>query len=140
MILRYIKTKYVTSEAVHYQLKHIRPERGISSRFYSLSLEGLLIIQEGYGWDGPSGPTFDTPTVMFNSLIHDVLYEMFRKDQLDISWRSEADRELKAIGIACGANPNRMKVWQTMVEIFAEGSTLPKNEKIIYEVPAVEEA
>ncbi len=122
---------------MHYQLREIRPEKPIGSRFYSLTRDGLLIIKRGYAYDGPSGPTLDTPEVMFCSLVHDVLYEMFRKDQLDISWRDEADEELAEIGKACGANSFRMEVWQLAVNKFAEGSALPENKKIIYEVPSI---
>ena len=35
---------------------------------------GLLIIKNGYAWDGPSGPTFDTKNFMRGSLVHDALY------------------------------------------------------------------
>ena len=48
--------------------------RGCILTFCSLTTEGLLIIRPGYAWDGPSGPTFDTPSFMRGSLIHDVLY------------------------------------------------------------------
>lgn len=137
--LEYIKSKYTTSKDVYYQLKIIRPTHPITSRFYSLSLNGLVFVRAGYGFDGPSGPTIDTPDVIFCSVIHDVLYEMFTKGELDLKWRKAADQELKDIGIACGASHSRMKVWKSMVRIFARKAALPISKKKIYIIPAVTE-
>ena len=47
--------------------------------FCSLDNAGELIIEPGYAWDGPSGPTFDTKSFMRGSLIHDVLYQLLRQ-------------------------------------------------------------
>lgn len=34
-----------------------------------------LVIRPPYSWDGPSGPTFDTPALRVASLVHDVICE-----------------------------------------------------------------
>jgi len=49
----------------------------VSCGFVSLS-DGVLTIQHGYAWDGPSGPTWDTKTFMRGSLVHDALYQLIR--------------------------------------------------------------
>lgn len=135
--LYYIKSKYTISKSVHYQLRKIQPIAPIRTRFYSLTMNGLLVVKAGYAYDGPSGPTIDTPSTMFCALVHDVMYEMFRKEQLSLDWRGEADEELSEIGKACGANPYRMEIWEWGVDKFAEKHALPENKKIMYEVPAI---
>ena len=52
------------------------PENDIKTDFIELSTEGMLIIKKGYAWDGPSGPTIDTPNFMRGSLVHDALYQL----------------------------------------------------------------
>ena len=135
--LKYLKSKYTLSETVFYQLDKIRPEKPIHTRFFTISTNGLMIIKEGYSYDGPSGPTIDTSSTMFASLIHDVLYECFRKELLREYWREEADRELAEIGKACGASAARMELWEWAVSNFAEMSSKPEARKVIYEVPAI---
>lgn len=138
MKLKYIKCKYALADSVHYRLQIIRPYRPVVSQFYSISQSGLLIIKKGYAWDGPSGPTIDTLDVMFASLIHDVLYEALRKKQLARKWRKAADDELAEVGKACGANPIRMELWESMVNIFAGPMADEANRKRVYEAPATE--
>lgn len=137
MNLRYIKSKYTLTDPVVYQLAEIRPERRVHTRFFTISKSGLLFVMPGYSWDGPSGPTVDTLDTMFASLVHDVLYEAFRKHLLAHHWREAADRELSAIGKACGASENRMKLWEWAVGMFAAGSARPTSKRVIYEAPAV---
>lgn len=66
--------------------------------FVNLDPEGLLKIEAGYAWDGPSGPTIDTKTFIRGSLIHDALYQLMREEKLDrIKYRENADQLLKKI-------------------------------------------
>ena len=88
-----------------YQLQHdyavrviIAPDADVTSDFIDLSAAGLLVIKKNYAWDGPSGPTFDTPNFMRGSLVHDALYQLMRQDHLDDKvHRKEADKILKKI-------------------------------------------
>lgn len=64
------------------------------SDFLSLH-DGVLTIKKGYAWDGPSGPTFDTPSFMRGSLVHDALYQLIREKHLPLSMRDFADSMLK---------------------------------------------
>lgn len=72
-----------------YQLKTaVEYETGITGHAYtlpfcSLDAKGLLTIQPGYAWDGPSGPTIDTPSFMRGSLIHDVIYQLLRQPDFE---------------------------------------------------------
>jgi hypothetical protein len=73
----------------------IRPAQAIHTEYIDLSLDGLLTIREGYAWDGPSGPTVDTPSFMRGSLGHDALYQLLRMGLLPHSDRALADLELR---------------------------------------------
>jgi len=81
-----------------YQVKvSVLPKNEIKTDFIELSTEGMLIIKKGYAWDGPSGPTIDTPNFMRGSLVHDALYQLLRNELIDEKWRDEADEELRRI-------------------------------------------
>lgn len=88
-----------------YQLKEgctvpieIRPPSPIDTEYIGLDTDGNLTIRKGYAWDGPSGPTIDTPTFMRGSLVHDALYQLMRERHLDNGrHREAADRILQRI-------------------------------------------
>lgn len=69
----------------------------ISTGYIALDLDGLLHIQDGYAWDGPSGPTIDTPSFMRGSLVHDALYQLIAIGAIGINHRKEADILLRQI-------------------------------------------
>ncbi len=56
---------------------------------------GILIVKPHYAWDGPSGPTFDTPTNMRASLFHDALCQLIGEGLLDKKYRKYADELLR---------------------------------------------
>ena len=58
------------------------PIKPVETEYIKLSLFGRLEIMEGYNWDGPSGPTFDTKNFMRPSLVHDALYQLMREGHL----------------------------------------------------------
>jgi len=64
--------------------------------------DGTLIIDQGYAWDGPSGPTIDTKTFMRGSLIHDALYQLIREGVLSMSDRKRVDQILREICLEDG--------------------------------------
>ena len=69
-------------------------KRAVDTSFIHLNDKGDLLIERGYAWDGPSGPTFDTRTFMRGSLVHDSLYQLMREGHLPTSCREQADLEL----------------------------------------------
>ncbi len=56
---------------------------------------GTLITHTHYAWDGPSGPTFDTPTNMRASLFHDALCQLIGEGLLLKKYREYADGLLR---------------------------------------------
>ena len=89
------------------------PKNDIKTDFIELSIEGILTIKKGYAWDGPSGPTIDTPNFMRGSLVHDALYQLLRYQLIDEEWRDEADEELRRICCEDGMP----KIWARWVYI-----------------------
>jgi len=67
----------------------------VGNDFVQLDGEGRLTLRAGYAWDGPSGPTLDTPSFMRGSLLHDALYQLMRTGLLDPTHRESADRLLR---------------------------------------------
>lgn len=58
----------------------------------SLSPSGMLLIAEGYMWDGASGPTVDGPTNMEPALKHDAFYHLMAAGLLPQSFRKAVDK------------------------------------------------
>lgn len=77
------------------------------SDYLEFTPEGELTIREGYCWDGPSGPTFDTKTFMQGALVHDALYQLMREEVLPQSCRLRADELLRDICIEDGMSKFR---------------------------------
>ncbi len=57
----------------------VKPDENISTEFIALDKDGVLKMNQGYAWDGPSGPTIDTKNFMRGSLVHDALYQLMRQ-------------------------------------------------------------
>ncbi len=84
------------------------PSNPGGNRFVHITLTGQLMIRAGYAWDGPSGPTLDTPDFMRCSLVHDALYQLMRLGALDKDiHRKAADELLRAICQEDGMPPWR---------------------------------
>jgi hypothetical protein len=74
----------------------IFPMHAIVTDFIRLHADGTLTVEKGYAWDGPSGPTFDTPSFMRGSLVHDALYQLMRENLISIyEYRLHADELLR---------------------------------------------
>lgn len=96
-------------ESAYYVETGIRPEKAIRTRYITLLTTGQMKIAEGYCWDGPSGPTIDSPCFMRGSLAHDALYQLMREGYLPAHYRDAADRLLQRICIEDGMT--RLRAW-----------------------------
>lgn len=102
--------KYRLDDAYHEHVTALKTGARVSDEdnFVVLEPEGLIRLARGYAWDGPSGPTIDTPNFMRGSLVHDGLYQLMRIGELDHEvWRLAADEELRKICLADG-----MQAWR----------------------------
>ncbi len=73
--------KYQLHESYEVTVR-INPPEDIKTEYISLDQMGHLVLQKGYAWDGPSGPTIDTGDFMRGSLVHDALYQLMRMEHL----------------------------------------------------------
>jgi hypothetical protein len=103
--------------------------------WFSLTEEGYLSIKEGYAWDGPSGPTFDTKSSIRASLIHDVLYQMLRERMLPAKYREMADNELFRVCIEDGMWKWRARLWYRAVRKAAGYAAKPRKKEKVYVAP-----
>lgn len=97
-------------------------------QFLQLTPGGLLTIQAGYAWDGPSGPTCDTPDFMRGSLIHDALYQLIRLQKLPGRYRAFADLLLKKICLEDGMCKYRAAYVYLAVRLFGATAARPGND------------
>lgn len=109
--------KYEVAESFYHQTMIMA--RACHTDFISLDDNGMLVIAQGYKWDGPSGPTIDTDCGMRGSLVHDALYELMRRSLLESFWREYADDLLGDICIEDGMSEFRADLWYSSVRAFA---------------------
>lgn len=107
----------------------------VATKYITLADTGLLVVREGYAWDGPSGPTWDTKTFMRGSLAHDALYQLMRMGLLEQKWRIPADKELVRICKVDGMWSFRRWYVERELRKFGGSSADPKNRKKILIAP-----
>ena len=69
----------------------IYPDADIETQYIDLDHNGLILIKEGYAWDGASSVAIDTENIMVPSLVHDALYQLMRNSKLPHSNWKHAD-------------------------------------------------
>ena len=95
------------------------------NRYVSI-IDGYLFMEVGYAWDGPSGPTIDTPSFMRGSLVHDALYQLMREGCIDRKHRKYADELLRKICLEDGMNKFRAWYVYRAVRIFGRWTCTPR--------------
>ena len=85
--------------------------------------DGKLYIKKGFRYDGPSGPTCDTPNSMFAAVIHDALYLLMRESIIPRELQKETDVLFRKLLIANGMNKIRAWFWYRGVRRFGHLST-----------------
>jgi len=114
----------------------IRPVNDIETEYIKLSSAGIIIIEKGYAWDGPSGPTIDTLNFMRGSLVHDALYQLMREREIDNdAYREQADRLLQAMCKEDGMTSIRAWWVYHGVRIGGDPAADPANKKPIVRAP-----
>ncbi len=108
----------------------IKPE-GTGNNYVWLGASGLLIVRKGYAWDGPSGPTIDTPDSLRGSLVHDALYQLMREGFLPQDYRARADALFHEILIEDGMLPLRAGAWFAAVRIAASSAAAVQESPVL---------
>ncbi len=87
----------------------------------------MLTIRRAFGWDCPSGPTYDTRNFMRGSLVHDALYQLMRNKYIDTEkWRKEADVNLRKICVEDGMS--KIRAWWVYKAVRSFGGNSAKEE------------
>lgn len=104
--------------------------------YFSLAANGDLVVKKGYAWDGASGPTFDTPSSMRASLIHDVFCQVMRDKRLSYEqWQDEVNRLFERMCIDDGMWEWRAKLWHAAVEFADAGNPIQGPDRLVKEAP-----
>jgi hypothetical protein len=126
--------KYETIKRVDLQTDWRLPEDVYTRRnFVVFTMDGYLTINSGYAWDGPSGPTFDTPSTMRASLVHDAIYQLIREHRLGMWWREPADKLLGRImledyvGVWPRWHAARVRAWVWALKKFGWVAARPEH-------------
>ena len=136
-----ITEKIIYTEGRKYQLRrsyHMRlPEDFagfVITHASGILDDGNLTIYEGYAWNGPSGPTFDTPDFMRGPLVHDFIYDLIQGGYLNEDpFREFADRLLRQICIEDGMPIFRANYVYFAVKEF--GSAALAQKEVLFEAP-----
>jgi len=127
--------KYQLAEDYRVKVRVI-PVQDIDTGFIGLTTQGMLLVKEGYAWDGPSGPTWDTKNFMRGSLVHDALYQLMRNRHLSKTrWRAEADNELKRMCLEDGMFRIRAAWVHRGVRVGGGPAADPASKKKVFTAP-----
>jgi len=119
--------KYQLVQTYIHKLPFPAPVVALDHEFLAISSDGYLMIKWGYAWDGPSGPTVDTPDSMRGALVHDAGYQLMRDGYLDRDiFKPLFDRLLVSLCAEDGMGPIRRWFWYQAVEDFAFSATQPR--------------
>ena len=114
---------------------HLRPVVKVVGSRFTLYPSGVLVIAEGYCWDGCSGPVLDRKTNMRAGLVHDALCEMSRRRLLSYKdWKSFA-AEFGRILKEDGAWPLTIKIDLAGLYLAKEKYAHPRKRKLRYTAP-----
>lgn len=91
---------------------------------------GVLTVRPNYCWDGPSGPTFDSPCALRGSLVHDVLYQAMRLGLMPRTRRLAADDILYRLCREDGMGVIRAALWFRSLRIAGAANVEPREETI----------
>lgn len=129
------KYKYQLVETKAFRTRMQGKEGG--NPFINISQDGILTIQNGYAWDGPSGPTFDTKNFMRASLVHDAFYQLIREGILNENDdRKLADKILEEMCIEDGMSKFRARNAYLGLRLFGAFAAKPDDtEEKIYQAP-----
>ena len=126
--------KYQLAKA-YVQAIPVSPEFPIFTSYLTLTSSGVLKIEAGYAWDGPSGPTVDSKNFMRGSLVHDALYQLIRLGKLPLETKQVADELLRTMCLEDGMSRIRASWVLLGVRLGGGASLLPEAEPEVISAP-----
>jgi hypothetical protein len=119
--------KYATTRDYRAKLDII-PYAPFSNDFFSMDMEGNVVIFKRYAWDGCSGPTIDRNNNMIAGLLHDAGYQMIRLGLIDSKYKDYLDDLLHNVMVEDGAWGWEADLFHWGVMEFGAGSCRPSAE------------
>lgn len=120
-IAYYKGIKYVLATTYFVQLD-FKPDYNIQTEYVDFNTDGWLTVRAGFPYDGPSGPTIDTPDSMRGALVHDALADLFRQGYLDRERHfTPMNKEFHKILLEDGMSPTRAEAWFIGVNDISDG-------------------
>lgn len=114
----------------------IKPKQAIETDFINLDEAGILLIKNGYAWDGPSFPLIDTDENIRASLVHDALYQLMRNEELSSrADRKAADQMFKDICKTDGISNFKASFYYMGLRVFGKPAASLQNKKVEHRAP-----
>ena len=110
-----------------------RPKWALKIERVSLDINGLMIVESGYAWDGASG-IIDRKTNLRASCGHDALYQLMRMDMLSSRDYKKADDDYCKWLKSAGAWPITVKIDKAGLSLMKGKYAKPKHRKKIFSV------
>jgi len=135
--IRY-KSDYKYQLADSYEITtSITPKTNIKTDYIELDIDGILLVKQGYAWDGPSGPVKDTEENMHGSLVHDALYQLMRNNELSSrTHRKAADQLFKDLCKTDGVSNFLASIYYKALRKMGKPAASPQNKKKVHRAPA----
>lgn len=118
--------KYALTEDTAPVQTGILPDKDIRHGFIFLGIDGLMVLLTGFAWDGPSGPTYDSPDSLRGSAFHDGLYGLMGEKLISIEHKDRADDLLRRLCIEDGMPHWRAELWHEAVKKLGAGHITPQ--------------
>ena len=106
-----------------------------------LTPNGFLTAKRGWGWDGASGPTWDTQSSHRGSCFHDVMCYLMRKSYIDIGYKDHADQMAYQLWTMDSKKGwrwlliPRYKLWKFALNTVGKTGSRPKDMREIRKAP-----
>jgi len=107
------------------------PATKISVPRITLYPDGVMLVHEGYAWDGASG-IVDRKTNLRASCGHDALYQLMRMEVLPYSEWAKADADFCRWLAEAGAYALTIKIDRYGLSLFKGKYARPENRKKIF--------
>lgn len=109
-------SKYRLIKRQEYQSK-IKPLKAIDHPYFKLGLDGVVVGEVGYEWDGATGGV-DTDNFMRGSLYHDIFCQSIGEGLLPKTYRKAADKMLYDILSEDGMSGFRRTYIYHMIRLY----------------------
>ena len=96
---------------------------------------GWMTIKRGWGWDGCSGPTFDTKSTRRGGCVHDAVSYLMRREHIPTDYKQLNDCAAYDQWLRDGMWKWRANLWLWALVHFGKGSVLPANKRVVKIAP-----